>query len=367
MVSLSGVGASHREKHAAQEESMYRANKGFMNSHRSSLALGFIVGILLATTGFALLVRQNNRRTSEGQDIITLKLGHSLDQSHPVHAAMEFMAERLQEKSHGTVTLQIFPNSQLGSETEMIEQVQRGALALTKSSTAAIESFIPAMAVFGVPYVFRDEEHFWKFAAGPVGTDLLVAGTQVGIRGLCYWDAGARSFYTVNRPILEPADLQGLKIRVQSSKTALELVENLGGSPTPIPFGELYTALQQSLVDGAENNPPSFYSNRHFEVCKHLSLDEHTRVPDMLLFSEKVWNELSPEVRAWVQEAADESVDFQRRLWAKQSEEVLSAVEEKGVTVHRPAKAKFIEAVSKMRRSYAGTEIGELLDKIEAY
>ncbi len=326
-----------------------------------------MLGILLATTGFALFVRHHNRQSRQGQQVVTLKLGHSLDQKHPVHAAMEFMANRLNEKSNGTVRLQIFPNSQLGSETEMIEQVQRGALALTKSSTAAIESFVPAMAVFGVPYIFRDAEHFWRFAEGPTGHELLVAGTQIGIRGLCYWDAGARSFYTVKRPILAPADLKGLKIRVQSSKTALELIENLGGSPTPIPFGELYTALQQALVDGAENNPPSFYSNRHFEVCKHLSLDEHTRVPDMLLFSEKVWEELSPEIQVWIQEAADESVPFQRKLWAEQSDEVLHAVVAKGVTIHRPSQAKFIEAVATMRHSYAGTDIGELLNKIEEY
>ena len=135
----------------------------------SSLVIGILIGILLATTGFTLLVRNNNRSGSSGRQVTVLKLGHGLDQNHPVHAAMQFMADRLSEKSGATVELQIFPNSQLGSETEMIEQVQRGALALTKTSTAPMESFVPEMAVFGVPYAFRDDEHFWKIALGPIG------------------------------------------------------------------------------------------------------------------------------------------------------------------------------------------------------
>ncbi|MFN9981042.1 MAG: DctP family TRAP transporter solute-binding subunit, partial [bacterium] len=176
----------------------------------------------------------------------------------------EFMAQRLREKSGGTVEIQIFPNSQLGSETECIELLQQGALAITKTSAAPLEGFVPELALFGVPYIFRNEEHYWKLINSDLGKQLLAAGETKGIRGLCYYDAGARSFYTVNRPILKPSDLGGLKIRVQQSKTAMDMVQALGGSPTPVPFGELYTALQSSMVDGAENNAPSFYTNRHY-------------------------------------------------------------------------------------------------------
>lgn len=309
-------------------------------------------------------MRSATSQRSGEQQASVLKLAHGLDQSHPVHKAMVFMAERLREHSAGTVELQIFANGQLGSETECLEQLQRGALAMTKTSTAPMESFIPELAVFGVPYVFEDDAHFWRFVESPAGQGLLVAGTQVGLRGLCYYDAGARNFYTTNRPILKPADLKGLKIRVQQSKTAMDMVEALGGSPTPIAFGELYTALQQSMVDGAENNPPSFYTNRHYEVCKHLSMDEHARVPDMLLMSEQVWQGLTPQVQQWVARAANESALYQRQLWQEESAAVLRAVAEQGVQIHYPDKAAFAATVADMQNSYAGTPIGQLLETI---
>jgi tripartite ATP-independent transporter DctP family solute receptor len=324
---------------------------------------GIFVGLLLATAAFALVVRQQNLTRSSGGQIV-LKLGHGLDQKHPVHAGMVYMAERLREKSSGTVELQIFPNGQLGSETECMEQLQRGALTMTKTSASPMEGFVPEMAVFGIPYVFRDEDHCWRVLESPIGRELLDAGQAVGLHGLCYYDAGSRSFYTIDRPILAPDDLRGLKIRVQQSKTSMDMVEALGGSPTPIPWGELYTALQQRMVDGAENNPPSFYSNRHFEVCRHLSLDEHTVVPDILVISQRIWEQLPPHVQIWVQEAADESSIYQRRLWREGTEQALAAVEREGVTIHRPDRQPFIERVRPMHESYAGTPIGDLLARI---
>jgi tripartite ATP-independent transporter DctP family solute receptor len=330
----------------------------------SCFAAGVLLGLLLATAGFALVIRQQNLvRSQDGR--IVLKLGHGLDQNHPVHAGMVYMAQRLWEKSAGTVELQIFPNGQLGSETECIEQLQRGALAMTKTSAAPMESFVPEMAIFGIPYVFRDNEHCWRVLESEIGKRLLAAGQSVGLHGLCYYDAGSRSFYTIDRPILAPDDLRGLKIRVQQSKTAMDMVEALGGSPTPIPWGELYTALQQRMVDGAENNPPSFHSNRHFEVCKHLSLDEHTIVPDILVVSQRIWENLPPHVRVWVQQAADESSVYQRQLWQESTEEALTAVQDQGVTIHRPDRRPFAERVRPMHESYAGTPVGELLVRIQ--
>ena len=339
-------------------------NPGSSKRGLSHFIAGLLVGLLIATVGFTLVVRQKNLSQGASGSVTVLKLGHSLDQNHPVHKAMVHMTEVLKSKSGGTVELQVFPNGQLGSETESIEQLQRGALALTKTSSAPMESFVPEMAVFGVPYVFRNDEHFWRILEGDIGRGLLEAGKKVGLRGLCYYDAGARSFYTIDRPILEPADLAGLKIRVQKSKTSMDMVEVLGGSPTPIPYGELYTALQQRMVEGAENNPPSFYNSRHFEVCKHLSMDEHSRVPDMLLVSEKVWQKLSPQERRWLQEAADESAEYERKLWSEEVQRVLKAAEEEGVTVHYPDKKLFAEHVAPMHEKYVGTAVGNLLERI---
>lgn len=336
------------------------------NSVLSTFVVGFLAGVIVATTGFAFLLRnsQSKAQANFGSTSTVLKLGHSLDEKHPVHRAMVFMQQRLAEKSGGTVEIQIFPNGQLGSETECIEQLQQGALAMMKTSSAPLESFVPEIALFGVPYAFRDEEHFWKVIESPIGRGLLTACEPKGLRGLCYYDAGARSFYTVKTPIMQPDDLKGLKIRVQESKTAQQMVEALGGSPMSIPFGDLYTSLQTSLVDGAENNTPSFYNNRHFEVCKHLSLDEHTRVPDVLLISTSVWSKLPRHVQLWLQEAADESAEYQRKLWADEGEQVLELVKQEGVSVHHPDQSAFSEKVKLLHESYQATPIGELLKKI---
>jgi tripartite ATP-independent transporter DctP family solute receptor len=302
---------------------------------------------------------------SKKSDVTVLKMGHALDVEHPVHKAMIFMAEKLEEKSAGKVILQVYPGEQLGSEREMIEQVQMGLLDVTKVSTSPLESFIPSMSIFSVPYLFRDSEHFWNVLDGPVGKRLLQNGESVGLKGLCYYDAGSRSFYTKERPILKPADLEGMKIRVQESKTSMQMIKELGASPTPIAWGELYTSLQQGVVDGAENNPPSFYRSGHFEVCKHYSLDEHTMVPDIVLISTKTWNKLPADVQKMVQETADESVTYQRKLWKEDTEKALEMVQKQGVKIYHPDKAAFRQKVKSMHESYNGTEVGEIMQEID--
>ncbi|TWT87368.1 2,3-diketo-L-gulonate-binding periplasmic protein YiaO precursor [Pseudobythopirellula maris] len=328
-------------------------------------AAGVLVGLLVATCGYTWVLRQPSGAVG-GVAVKELKLGHSLDLNHPVHLAMERMAERLEELSGGRLTLSISPNGQLGNEVECIELTQRGSMALTKTSTATLEGFLPEFAAFGVPYLFRDEEHFWSVLHGEIGDELLEACTTQNLRGLCWYDAGARSFYTVKTPINTPADLKGLKIRVQESKTAIAMVEALGGAPTPMNFGELYTSLQQSLVDGAENNPPSFSSSRHYEVCKEYSLDEHTMVPDLLLVSEIAWQKLSEQEQGWLRQAAADSAVLQRELWKERSDKALEVVQESGVQVTRPDKQPFIDAVRPMHESYEGTDVGALLERILA-
>jgi tripartite ATP-independent transporter DctP family solute receptor len=242
--------------------------------------------------------------------------------------------------------------------------LQVGALAMAKASSSAIEGFVPKMRVFGLPYLFRDSEHCWKVLTGPIGKEILAAGEPVGLKGLCFYDAGARSFYTRNKNIETPADLKGLKIRVQKSEMAIKMIVAMGGSATPIDWGELYTSLQQGVVDGAENNPPSFYSSMHYEVCKYYILDEHTRCPDVLMISTFVWNKLSPEFQRIIQESADESVIYQRQLWGKKEKESLEAVEKAGVIVTHPDKTPFREATKSLWEEFEGTEIGEIAKKI---
>ncbi len=298
-------------------------------------------------------------------DVTVLKIGHSLDVEHPVHKAMLFMAEKLKEKSAGKVILQIYPGEQLGSERDMIEQVQMGLLDLTKVSTSPLESFVPVFSVFSVPYLFRDSDHLWKVLEGPIGEKLKGAGENVGLKGLCYYDAGSRSFYTKEKPIMNPTDLEGMKIRVQESKTSMQMIQAMGASPTPIAWGELYTSLQQGVVDGAENNPPSFYRSGHFEVCKHYSLDEHTMVPDIVIASAKKWSKLPADIQKMVQDTANESVKYERQLWKEATENALKAVQAQGVKVYKADKAAFRQKVAQMHESYKGTEVGELMTEID--
>ncbi len=337
-----------------------------MNPSLSFFILGLLLGTAGATTLLVLWQRSERLGAPRASGQIVLRLGHVLDQSHPVHVGMEHMADRLKELSGGTVVIRIFPNGQLGSETECIEQVQRGVLDMFKTSAAAMEGFTPEMAVFGLPYLFRGEEHYWRVLNGPLGQELLQASRPTGSIGLCYYDSGSRSFYTARRPILKPADVAGLKLRVLPSRMAMDMVTTFGGAPTPIPWGELYTALQQGMVDGAENNPPSLLTSRHYEVTKHYSLNEHTRVPDVLLISIAAWDRLPRHVQAWLRQAADESVVFQRRLWAEKTQESIEQLEAAGVHVYRPDPAPFVEAAKPLHRAHEGTLVGELAKRIEA-
>ncbi|MHC4233386.1 MAG: TRAP transporter substrate-binding protein, partial [Planctomycetota bacterium] len=233
-----------------------------------------------------------------------------------------------------------------------------------KTSAASIENFVPEMAVFGLPYLFRGADHYWAVLKSDVGKELLQKGNSKFLLGLCYYDSGSRNFYTKDRPIRTPDDLNGLKIRVMNSRTAMDMVSVLGASPTPIAWGELYTALAQGTVDGAENNPPSFTTNKHYEVCKHFSKDAHTRIPDMLLISTKIWNKLDLQVKEWVQQAADESSDHQRELWRKKTIESLEQAKAEGVTVYDVDQKLFAEKVQPMYEAIEDEAIKTLVSRI---
>jgi tripartite ATP-independent transporter DctP family solute receptor len=299
---------------------------------------------------------------AERESLRVIKLAHGLPTSHPVHAAMEFFAERVGVRSGGKLRVDVHPAEQLGTERESLELLQLGAVGMTKVSASVLENFVPAYAVFSLPYLFRDEAHRQRVFHGEIGARLLRAGEEQGLRGLTYYDAGSRSFYSKAKPIESPADLVGLKIRTQESTLSMRTVRALGGAATPIAWGELYTALQQGVVDGAENNPPSFHLSGHYEVAKYYSLDEHTATPDVLLISHGLWEALSEEERAIVTEAARASATLQLELWRKATQEALDAVRAAGVTIVKPDKTPFVEAVEEVYASYP--ELRELAREI---
>ena len=298
-------------------------------------------------------------------DVRVIKLGHGLDTNHPVHEAMVFMQQRLHEKSAGAMRIDIYPSQQLGTERQLLELLQLGSLGMTKVSAAVLEGFAPQYKALSLPYIFRDEAHRFAVFYGDVGQELLLSSEQYWLRGLTYYDAGSRSFYTIDKPIHSPEDLEGLKIRTMESITQIQMVNALGGSATPISWGELYTSLQQGVVDGAENSPPSFHTSRHYEVAKYYSLDEHTGIPDVVLISTLVWDKLTDQQRIWVTESAQESAEYQKGLWKVATEEALATVKEAGVEVINPDKAPFVEKSEALYRSYDDQEeIADIIRRI---
>ena len=308
--------------------------------------------------------------TSSCQDLGDQKiayLAHTLPISHPVHQGMEVFAQEVAEMSKGKLTVKIFPDGQLGTEREVLELLQIGSIAMTKVSAAAMANFAPEYKVMGVPYLFRDKEHLFKVLEGKIGEEILEAGSEYLLRGLCFYDAGSRSFYTKNKPIKVPDDLKGMKIRVMNHQMSVDMVNEMGGSATPMAYGELYTALQQGVVDGAENNPPSFVTSGHFEVCKYYTLDEHSSIPDVLVIGTQYWETLSEEEQDWMKAAAKISANAQKEFWKKNVEECMVTLKAANVQIFYPDKSLFAEKTKAVLEKFSqDPKMKKIVSEIQA-
>lgn len=296
-----------------------------------------------------------------------LKLSHNQSRDYAVHKAMDSMAKEVRELTNGEVRIRIYPDAQLGTQRESMELMQNGALDMVKTNAAELEAFAPAYAAFNLPYLFRNKLHYYDVQKGEVGEEILASSRDSGFIGITYYDAGARSFYA-SKPINTPEDLKGLKIRVQPSPSAISMVKALGGNATPLAYGELYTALQQGVVDAAENNIPSYSLSRHSEVSKFFSLDEHTMVPDVLVISNKAYDSLSEENRIALKKAANNSMELMKKLWAESEATERAKAEKLGVTFITPNKQAFVDAVQPMYEALNTTnpELAEIVNRIKA-
>ncbi|OOF61485.1 TRAP transporter substrate-binding protein [Rodentibacter sp. Ppn85] len=278
-----------------------------------------------------------------------LKLSHNNDKTHPVHISMQYMADEVKKLTNGEVVVRIYPNSQLGTQRESMELLQSGSLDMAKSNASELEAFEGSYGAYNIPYLFHDVDHYYRALLDPtVGQKILDSSKGKGFIGLTYYDGGARSFYA-DKPIKSPADLKGMKIRVQPSPTAVEMMKLLGASPTPLAYGELYTALQQKVVDGAENNQTALTLARHGEVAKFFSEDEHTMIPDVLVIGQKSWDKLTPEQQKALKKAADDSMMYHKDLWQKMIAETTQEAKDKlGVEFVKVDKQAFIDATKSM-------------------
>ena len=285
---------------------------------------------------------------------------------YPTVEAVKYFGELVKERTDGRYEVEVYHSAQLGQEADTIEQVRSGVIDLNRVSMAPWNSLVPATLIPSLPYLFRSPEHARNVMSGPIGDEIAKGFEEHGVVLLAYYDGGARSFYNSTKPINSLEDLKGMKFRVIQSDVFVDMVAALGASATPMPYGEVYSAIETGVIDGAENNFPSYESAKHYEVAKNFSLDEHTIVPEVFVMSKIAWDKLSPEDKDIFKQAARESMRRQWELWDARVAESRKIVEEAGSQITTPEKQPFIDAMKPVYDKYVNTpELQDLVKRIQ--
>lgn len=286
----------------------------------------------------------------------------------PTVEAVRVMGKNLKEQSGGKLGVKVYPNAALGAERDTIEQLKIGGLDMMRINAAVLNNIVPETIAISLPFVFQSTQHMRETLDGPIGQEILDAMAKQGMIGLAFYDSGARSIYTAKRPVKTLADLKGMKVRVQQSDLFVAMVEAMGANPTPMPYGEVYTALKTGIVDGAENNWPSYESSRHFEAAKYYNVTEHSMVPEVLVFSKKVWDTLSKEDQALIRKTAKESVPAMRKMWDEREAKSRAVAEKGGATVVQiEDKKPFVDAMGPVYTKFANSpSLTSLVKRIRA-
>ncbi|HLR71378.1 MAG TPA: DctP family TRAP transporter solute-binding subunit [Pseudogracilibacillus sp.] len=303
--------------------------------------------------------------TNDTEDSVTLKLAHTGSEEHQYHLASEKFKELVEEKTDGSVVIDIHPNATLGSEADVIEQVMDGSVEMTTvAPDSSYANTVPEMNVFGIPYLFKDRDHAYSTLDGEIGQELLDLAEDHNMKGLGYWEVGFRHISNNAQEIEKPEDMSGLKIRVQPAPVWEDHMKALDANPTPVDFNELYSALDQGIVDGQENPLPTIDSMKFYEVQKYVSLTAHTYNPAVTVMNLGVWESLSEDQQTAIQEAVEETTTYHRELLAEKEEEILEMLEENGVTITEPDREAFREATSEVKDSV--DEVPEdIIERIE--
>ncbi len=304
-----------------------------------------ILVMFLALLAVTLVLSTSSLKVSAAP--IVMRLAETHPQDYPTTKGDYEFARLVKERSNGRIIIEVYHSKQLGEERAVIEQVQLGAIDMTRVSISAVSAFVRDLDAFQLPYLYRDAAHMWKVLDGPIGQEILKKHEAYNFVGIGWFESGSRNFYT-KKQVKTVADLKGMKIRVQQAPLMVGMVEALGAVATPLPFGEVYSALKAGVVDGAENNWPSYLTTSHFEVAKYFIVDEHTRVPEITVGSKKVFDKLSKEDRDLILKAMKDAQPYQFKLWVDYEKFAEKAVKEKGsiVTVPSPQeKQKFVEAM----------------------
>ncbi len=311
----------------------------------------------------------NKAESPATQTAVEQKIVLRLAETHPIDypttkGDLEF-ARLVAERSNGRIKIEVYPDAQLGQEKEAIEQVQFGGIDFTRVSISPLASFASQFDALQLPYVFGSSDHEWKVLNGPIGDEMLASLEPAGFIGLSWFESGARNFYNTTHPIKSPDDLKGLRIRVQQSDLMVGMVNSLGAIAVPMAYGEVYSGLQTGLIEGAENNWPSYMSTGHYEVAKYYTLDEHTRVPEITIGSKISLGKLSAADRSLIMKAAKDSMPYQISQWSAYKKTAEDKVRAAGAVITPvPDKSAFRAAMSPVYEKQS-TEVRELVKRIQ--
>lgn len=318
-------------------------------------------------TTFAALAASTLIAGAAGACETTLRSADTHPDGYPTVEAVKQMGKILEEKTGGRLCIEVFPSSQLGEEKDSIEQTQFGVIDMVRASFGPFNNIIPETQIVSLPYIFRSEEHMHTVMDGPIGDEIMAAFEQHDLVGLAFYDGGSRSFYNSQKPIRTIDDMKGMKFRVMQSDVFVDMMGALGANATPMPYGEVYSSMQTGVIDGAENNFPSYDSSGHSEVAKYFTNDQHLIMPEILAMSKASFEKLTPEDQAAVKEAAQASVPVMRELWAKQVEASREKVVAAGAEVIMDVdKQPFIDAMKPVYAKYVTSpDLQDLVKRIQ--
>lgn len=329
--------------------------------------------VMFICVSAALLTGCNNKGVSNSKDAtaenpMVLTLAHGLSETHTVHIAMKQFADEVFEKTDGRIVIKIYPNGQLGSETENLEQLQAGVIAMTKVSAPGLATYNEAYNLFGLPYIFNDTQDFYNVMDSDKMREFFLSTEEDGFVTMTYYTSGARSFYTKDKPIRTPEDLKGIKIRVQDMKSQTDMMTILGGTPVAMSYGDIYTALSTGIIDGTENNETALTTGKHGELCKVYSVDQHAMIPDVMVMSAKVWNNITAQDQEIILECAYNATETHKKMWDAAIEQAIVEAKEMGVEfIYDVDKEAFRKATAGMVDTYKNKYPGvaSLLNTIE--
>ncbi|KJS23066.1 MAG: C4-dicarboxylate ABC transporter substrate-binding protein [Clostridiaceae bacterium BRH_c20a] len=340
---------------------------------RNLRILAVLIMVIFAVTLFVGCAKKEEPKQEPGKEApapkveqIVLKAASTPPADHPYNLGLVEFGKLLTERTNGKYVVETFPASQLGSEREAIEGVQMGTIDLSVVSTAPLAGFSDAFLVTDLPFMFKDYNHVYKVLDGEIGQGIMKNLEGTGLVGMAFWDNGFRNITNSKRAIMTPEDMKGIKIRTMENQIHMDSFKQIGADPTPMAFGELFTALQQKTVDGQENPLPIISTSKFDEVQDHLALTGHFYAPAPLLMSQALWDKLSAEEKVIFQKTANDARDIERKMITDMNEKLVGELKAKGMQVTEPDKALFQEAMAPVYDKWQDKVGKDLIDKVRA-